>query len=168
MPIARSVRALLAAVALWCAATSSPAATPTEQALEEIWAIEARIYEGRARGTMQPYVEAASRSMLTFPFNAENPQDYAGFVESARRFTGNQERNRVFLKGFYLTGGNTAVIFYRAHRTVRPDGTAVDEYWDTTHIYAREGAAWKMLSSFNRASDSKDLSSTRPPIAPRG
>lgn len=168
MRIARSVRALLVAVALVCAPGGSFAATPTEQALEDIWAIEAQIYAGRARGTMQPYVEAASRSMLTFPFNAANPQDYAGFVESAKRFTGDQERNRVFLKGFYLTGGNTAVIFYRAHRTVRPDGTAVDEYWDTTHIYAREGAGWKLLSSFNRASDSKDLSSNRPPIAPRG
>jgi hypothetical protein len=168
MRIARSAHALLVAVALLCAAAASPAATPTEQALEEIWAIEARIYEGRARGTMQPYVEAASRSMLTFPFNAANPQDYAGFVESAKRFTGDKERNRVFLKGFYLTGGNTAVIFYRAHRTVRPDGTAVDEYWDTTHIYAREASGWKMLSSFNRASDSEDLSSDRPPIAPRG
>lgn len=168
MRIARSARVLLAAFALVCAAGASSAATPTEQALEEIWAIEAQIYAGRARGTMQPYVEAASRSMLTFPFNAANPQDYAGFVESAKRFTGDKERNRVFLKGFYLTGGNTAVIFYRAHRTVRPDGTAVDEYWDTTHIYAREGSGWKLLSSFNRASDSKDLSSTRPPIAPRG
>lgn len=168
MPITRLARALRVALVLLCAAGAAFAATPTEQALEEIWAIEARIYEGRARGTMQPYVEVASRSMLTFPFNAENPQDYAGFVESARRFTGDKERNRVYLKGFYLTGGNTAVIFYRAHRTVRPDGTAVDEYWDTTHIYAREGPGWKMLSSFNRASDSKDLSSTRPPIAPRG
>ncbi len=168
MRIVRPASPLLVAIALLLAATVVPAATPTEQALEEIWAIEARIYDGRARGTMQPYVEAASRNMLTFPFNAANPQDYAGFVESAKRFTGDKERNRVFLKGFYLTGGNTAVIFYRAHRTVRPDGTVVDEYWDTTHIYAREGAAWKMLSSFNRASDSKDLSSTRPPIAPRG
>lgn len=168
MRIARPARILLAVLALLCTAPPLPAATPAEQALEQIWAIEARIYEGRASGTMQPYVEAASRNMLTFPFNAANPQDYAAFVASAGRFTGDKERNRVFLKGFYLSGGDTAVIFYRAHRTVRPDGSQVDEYWDTTHIYAREEGGWKMLSSFNRASDSKDLSSTRPPIAPRG
>jgi len=74
----------------------------------------------------------------------------------------------VFLKGFYLIGDTTAVIFYRAHRTVRPEGTAVDEYWDTTHIYAREAGKWRLMSSINRASDNKDISSTRPPIAPRG
>ncbi|MCU0761007.1 MAG: hypothetical protein MUF07_17655 [Steroidobacteraceae bacterium] len=143
-------------------------AAAAARALEEIWALEAKIYAGRARGTMQPYVEAASRDMLSFPFGVANPVDYASFVESARRFSGDQERNRVFLKGFYLTGGNTAVIFYRAHRTVRPDGKQVDEYWDTTHIYARESSGWKLVSSVNRASDNKDLSSPRPPIDPRG
>jgi hypothetical protein len=144
------------------------AATPAEVALEEIWAMEAKIYAGRASGTMQPYVDAVSRNMLSFPFGTANPIDYAGFVESARRFKGDKENNRVFLKGFYLTGGNTAVIFYRAHRTVRPEGTVVDEYWDTTHIYAREDGRWRLMSSINRASDNTDITSSRPPIAPRG
>ena len=144
-----------------------PQDAATAKALEEIWAMEAAIYAGRARGTMQPYVEAASKNMLTYPFGVANPQDYAAFVESARHFKGDQERNQVFLKGFYLTGGNTAVIFYRAHRTMRPDGKVVDEYWDTTHIYAREAGGWKLLSSINRASENKDLSSSRPPIDPR-
>jgi len=143
------------------------AATPTETALEEIWAMEAKIYAGRASGTMQPYVDAVSRNMLSFPFGTANPVDYAGFVESAKRFKGDKESNRVYLKGFYLTGGNTAVIFYRAHRTVRPEGTVVDEYWDTTHIYAREDGRWRLMSSINRASDNRDISSTRPPIDPR-
>ncbi|MCC6171341.1 MAG: nuclear transport factor 2 family protein [Gammaproteobacteria bacterium] len=143
-----------------------PADAATARALDEIWAIEARIYAGRARGTMQPYVDAVSRNMLSFPFGVANPLDYAAFAASAQRFSGDRERNRVFLKGFYLTGGNTAVIFYRSHRTVRPDGAPVDEYWDTTHIYAREADGWKLMSSINRAADSKDLSSPRPPIEP--
>jgi hypothetical protein len=143
-----------------------PQDAATAKALEEIWAMEAAIYAGRARGTMQPYVEAASKNMLTYPFGVANPQDYAAFVESARNFKGDKERNQVFLKGFYLTGGNTAVIFYRAHRTMRPDGKAVDEYWDTTHIYAREAGGWKLLSSINRASENKDITSSRPPIDP--
>jgi ABC-type phosphate/phosphonate transport system substrate-binding protein len=165
----RRVALLLSAfLVLVLVASPARAQTPTEAALEEIWAIEAKIYAGRAAGTMQPYVEAASKDMLTFPFNAVDPSDYDDFVESSKLFTGNQERNRVYLKGFYLTGGNsTAVIFYRAHRTMRPDGTVVDEYWDTSHIYARESGGWKMLSSINRAANSKDISSTRPPIDPR-
>jgi hypothetical protein len=153
---------------LMAAAAPARAATPAEIALDEIWAMEAKIYAGRASGTMQPYVDAVSKNMLSFPFGTANPVDYAGFVESAKRFKGDKERNRVFLKGFYLTGGNTAVIFYRAHRTVRPEGTVVDEYWDTTHIYAREDGRWRLMSSINRASDNKDISSTRPPIDPRG
>jgi hypothetical protein len=162
------VLALLLSAFLALFAPSVRAQTPTEAALEEIWAIEAKIYAGRAAGTMQPYVDAASRDMLTFPFNAVNPSDYADFVETSKRFTGDREHNRVYLKGFYLTGGNsTAVIFYRAHRTMRPDGTVVDEYWDTSHIYAREAGGWKLLSSINRAANSKDISSTRPPIDPR-
>ena len=94
-------------------------------------------------------------------------QSGRNFAASSRNFKGDKERNQVYLKGFYLTGGNTAVIFYRAHRTMKPDGTPVDEYWDTTHIYAREDGGWKLLSSINRASDVKDISSTRPPIDPR-
>jgi hypothetical protein len=164
----RLATVLLSALSIF-AALAAPvrAATPAEIALEEIWAMEAKIYAGRASGTMQPYVDAVSRNMLSFPFGTANPVDYAGFVESAKRFKGDKENNRVYLKGFYLTGGNTAVIFYRAHRTVRPEGTVVDEYWDTTHIYAREDGRWRLMSSINRASDNKDISSTRPPIDPR-
>ena len=151
------------------AAVAAPlrAATPAEAALEEIWAMEAKIYAGRATGTMQPYVDAVSRNMLSFPFGTANPIDYVAFVESAKRFKGDKESNRIYLKGFYLTGGNTAVIFYRSHRTVRPEGTVVDEYWDTTHIYAREEGRWWLMSSINRVSDNKDISSPRPPIDPR-
>jgi hypothetical protein len=165
----RLATVLLSALSILAAAAAPVrAVTPTEAALEEIWAMEAKIYAGRASGTMQPYVDAVSRNMLSFPFGTANPVDYAGFVESAKRFKGDKENNRVYLKGFYLTGGNTAVIFYRAHRTVRPEGTVVDEYWDTTHIYAREDGRWRLMSSINRASDNKDIASSRPPIAPRG
>jgi hypothetical protein len=160
-----SALSILAAVAAPVRAATP--ATPAEAALEEIWAMEAKIYAGRASGTMQPYVDAVSKNMLSFPFGTANPVDYAGFVESAKRFKGDKERNRIYLKGFYLTGGNTAVIFYRSHRTVRPEGTVVDEYWDTTHIYAREEGRWRLMSSINRAADNKDISSTRPPIDPR-
>ena len=107
----RRVALLLSAfLVLVLVASPARAQTPTEAALEEIWAIEAKIYAGRAAGTMQPYVEAASKDMLTFPFNAVDPSDYDDFVESSKRFTGNQERNRVYLKGFYLTGGNSTAV----------------------------------------------------------
>ena len=164
----RLATVLLSALSIF-AAVAAPvrAATPAEVAFEEIWAMEAKIYAGRASGTMQPYVDAVSKNMLSFPFGTANPIDYAAFVESARRFKGDKENNRIYLKGFYLTGGNTAVIFYRGHRTVRPEGTVVDEYWDTTHIYAREDGRWRLMSSINRAADNQDITSTRPPIDPR-
>ena len=168
LPLLPALLVLLApALAPALAAAAPPMDAATARALDEIWAMEAKIYAGRAAGTMQPYVEAASKNMLTYPFGVANPQDYAAFAASSRNFKGDKERNQVYLKGFYLTGGNTAVIFYRAHRTMKPDGTPVDEYWDTTHIYAREEGGWKLLSSINRASDVKDISSTRPPIDPR-
>lgn len=157
----------LLVVLLVTLAAPARAATPDEKALEEIWVMEAKIYAGRARGTMQPYVDAVSKRMLSFPFASPNPIDYAAFVESAKKFGGDKERNLIYLKGFYVTGGNTAVIFTRSHRTVRPDGAPVDEYFDTTHIYAREGRAWKLTSSINRPSNSRDVSSPRPPIDPR-
>ena len=175
MRLATAVFSTLSILLFASGPTPTPAATPVatsvatsaETALEEIWAMEGRIYAGRARGTMQPYVDAVSKKMLSFPFGTANPVDYAAFVESARKFKGNQERNRIYLKGFYLTGGNTAVVFTRSHRTVRPDGAVVDEYWDTTHIYAREDGRWQLMSSINRASEAKDVSSPRPPLDPR-
>ncbi len=158
---------LLPFVLLASLAAPARAATPEQKALDEIWAMEAKIYAGRASGTMQPYIEAVSKRMLSFPFGAANPIDYSNFVASAKKYAGDKERNLIYLKGFYLTGGNTAVVFTRSHRTVRPDGSPVDEYYDTTHIYAREGKAWKLMSSINRPSDNKDVSSPRPPIDPR-
>ena len=155
-------------VALVVMPLRAPAATPTDAALDEIWAMEAKIYAGRASGTMQPYVDAVSEKMLSFPFGYSGAMDHAAFVRMAKQFKGNQENNTVYLKGFYLIENTTAVIFYRAHRTVRPDGTAVDEYWDTTHIYAREKGKWRLMSSINRSSDNKEISSTRPPISPKG
>jgi len=98
MRIATLLRSAL--LVLFASAVAAQAATPVDRALEEIWAMEEKIYAGRARGTMQSYVEAVSKNILSFPFGTANPVDYASFVESAKRFKGDKEDNKVFLKGF--------------------------------------------------------------------
>jgi hypothetical protein len=161
------ISAALLSDSLSTVAVAAPAAMSADQALEQIWAIETQIYQARARGSMQPYAETVSKHMLSFGFDSANPTGYAQSQVAFKQFSGDHEHNRIYLKGFYVTGGNTAVIFTRSHRTMRPDGTAVDEYFDTTHIYAREEGRWRLMTSFNRPSKNSDVSSSRPPISPR-
>ena len=66
LPLLPALLVLLApALAPALAAAAPPMDAATAKALDEIWAMEAKIYAGRAAGTMQPYVEAASKNMLT-------------------------------------------------------------------------------------------------------
>jgi ketosteroid isomerase-like protein len=46
--------------------------------------------------------------------------------------------------------GDTAVIYYLNHRTMRPDGTAVDEKFENIHVWVRDGADWKIVGAMSR------------------
>ncbi len=46
--------------------------------------------------------------------------------------------------------GDTAVIFYKTHRTQRFDGTPVDESFETTHTWVREDGQWRVLGGMAR------------------
>lgn len=45
---------------------------------------------------------------------------------------------------------DTAVIYYLNHRTKRPEGEVVDEWYEVMHVWARAGEGWALVASMPR------------------
>jgi hypothetical protein len=68
----------------------------------------------------------------------------------ATRMVGqNKEKLAMNFVDFTLHG-DTGIIYYMNHRTVKPDGTAVDEKWETIHVWVRDGGDWKIVGAMAR------------------
>ena len=61
----------------------------------------------------------------------------------------NSEKLELTFTDFTLRD-STAVIYYQTHRTMLPNGTPVDERFDTIHVWVREGADWKLIGAMAR------------------
>ncbi len=57
-----------------------------------------------------------------------------------------------FSEDFGIAGphGDTAIIYYVDHRTVKPDGTPVDQVFDDIHVWVWENGDWTVLASMSR------------------
>lgn len=121
-----------------------------EEAKEEIWALEQAVYDQRGQGNLQPYIDRASNNYI-------GPHSRGGWTpgketlhRNAARLSGNsQEKIDMNLKSFTLHG-DTAVIYYINHRTIRPDGEEVDEWYEIMHIWVRDQSEWTLLASMPR------------------
>ena len=60
-----------------------------------------------------------------------------------------KEKIDTSLKGFTLSGA-TAVIYYSNHRTMKADGTPVDQVFENIHVWTREDGRWKVLGGLAR------------------
>lgn len=142
--------ALLAAVlaALPMAAFAADAAT--EAAKTEIWAKEQAIYSGRSRGDFSTYVASTARGYRGWPPGRPAPIGDEGVQADAARLKQNpMEQLTMELVDFSL-GGDTAVIFYRNHRTRTPDGKPADDVFENIHVWKREDGAWKLFGAMSR------------------
>ena len=139
------MRCLLAGAALVLAA-AAPAPDPAESV---IWAQEHAIYAGRAAGSVRPYVDQTSPQFLAWPAGAGRPVDRDDLSRSASSVAPGHEVIHSELTGF-TRDGDTAVIYYVNHRTVRPDGTRVDERYANIHVWIRRGAKWQVLGGMSR------------------
>jgi hypothetical protein len=46
--------------------------------------------------------------------------------------------------------GDTAVIYYLNHRTMRPDGAPTDEKFENIHVWVRAGDDWQIVGAMSR------------------
>jgi hypothetical protein len=142
-----AVGVALVAASGWAVAQD---ANDKAKAREQIWAKEQAIYQGRAQGQLNYYVENASPHYVGWPPASAKPLALEGLKGDSRRMVGfNKEKLSMELMDFTLHG-DTAVIYYLNHRTMRPDGTAVDEKFENIHVWVRDGADWKIVGAMSR------------------
>jgi hypothetical protein len=138
------------AVTLCAAPALAQSAAEIEKVKEEIWAKERAIYEGRAKGGLTFYLENTAPTYLGWPPSAARPMALPGLRQDAQRLAGqNKEKLTMELTGFTMQG-DTAVIYYLNHRTMRPDGSTTDEKFENIHVWTRIGSDWRLIGAMSR------------------
>lgn len=151
-------RTKLAVVALGSALIGSaativaagPVRDPVAAARDEIWTKELAIYADRGNGQLDFYVDNASPRYLGWPPTAAEPMPLAGVRRDGDAMRGKtREQIKTSFKGFTLSG-DTAVIYYANHRTMKADGTPVDQLFENIHVWAQEDGKWRLIGGLAR------------------
>ena len=145
----RSLTAAFLTLSL-CASASAQTADEKTKIRDAIWVKEQAIYVNRAQGDLEYYVQNTSPNYVGWPPSAAKPLPLTGLKADAKRMVGqNKEKLTMEFTDFALSG-NTAVIYYANKRSVKPDGTPVDETFENIHVWTREGADWKLVGAMSR------------------
>jgi hypothetical protein len=115
----------------------------------EIWAKEQAIYAGRGRGDLGPYIASTSKHYVSWPPTVKAPMDYSKLSMSKPGPGMDHEQLAMTFMDFALSG-DTAVIYYRTHMTVRADGAPTDLTYDVTHTWTREDGVWRVVGGMAR------------------
>ncbi len=166
----RDRRNIVSALGLLTAAIAPAAATPvsvpaaapvtaplimgddprTEAVKNEIWAKELSIYAGRGQGKLDFYIDNTSSQYLSWPPTVPAPMPLGTLKRDNAAMSGHEkEKIETQFKGFTLSG-ETAVIYYVNHRTMKADGTPVNQYFENIHVWVHEKGAWKVLGGMSR------------------
>ncbi len=145
---------ILAASATGAEANAQSGATAVsaefEAVREELWAKELSIYEGRSRGDLSLYLASTADNYIAWPPFNEVPKGNDGLKETGRKMEG---KTQEVLKMTYLDlalNGDTAVIYYKTHRTRLADGSPADQHYEVTHTWVRQDGSWKVLGGMAR------------------
>lgn len=134
-----------------CASALAQTADEKAKARDVIWAKEKGIYENRAKGNLQFYVDNTSDHYVGWPPGAAKPLPLTGLKEDAKRMVGlTKEKLTMELTDFAMSG-TTGVIYYTTKRSMKPDGKPVDETFEVVHVWNKEGAEWKLVGAMARA-----------------
>jgi hypothetical protein len=134
-----------------CASAMAQTADEKAKARDAIWTMEQGIYENRAKGNLQYYVDNTSDKYVGWPPSAAKPLPLTGLKEDAKRMVGQSKEKLTMAFTDFAMSGNTAVIYYTTKRSVKPDGTPVDEGFENIHVWTREEAGWKLVGAMSRA-----------------
>jgi len=121
-----------------------------EQAKAEIWEKEQAIYAARGQGDLQYYVDNASEHYLGWPPGWQKPSGIDQLRAGVEQMRGIDQEELTLEFGDIAFSGNTAVIYYRTHRTRMPGGEPVDQHFEITHIWAFESGEWRLLGAMGR------------------
>ncbi len=127
-----------------------------EAVRKEIWAKELAIYQGRGRGDLSIYLSSTADGFSAWPPHYDEPKGNDGLQQTQQVMEGlNQERLEMNFVSLVLNG-DTAIVYYKTHRTMQADGTPADQRYDVTHTWVRQDGEWKVLGGMARLrSDAK-------------
>jgi hypothetical protein len=131
-------------------AGAAAASNPDKAAIQaQIWSKEQAIYAGRGRGDLEPYITNTSKLYVSWPPTVAAPMNYAQLNMSKPKPGYDHEQLTMTLMDFALSG-DTAIIYYRTHMTMRADGTPTDLTYNVTHTWTREDGVWRVLGGMAR------------------
>lgn len=137
-------------MAMMSGSTAAQTAAEIAKAKDEVWAKEQAIYQGRASGGLKFYLENASPNYVGWPPGPAKPMALSALKVDSERMAGlNKEKLTMNFMDFTMHG-DTGVIYYMNHRTSMPDGRAVDEKWETIHVWVRDKGDWKIVGAMAR------------------
>lgn len=127
-----------------------------QAARDAIWPKELAIYAGRGKGDLSIYLANTADHYLAWPPHNEVPKGNDGLKATGAAMAGKtQERLAMTFLDLALNG-DTAVIYYKTHRTQRADGSPADEHFEVTHTWVRQDGEWKVLGGMARARPKRD------------
>lgn len=130
--------------------TAGPTAAEFAAARDAVWEKEKKIYQGRAEAGLTYYLQNTSDRYVGWPPGLAKPSNLDTLRKSSASVNRkNSEKLELTFTDFTLQDG-TAVIYYQTHRTMLPNGTPVDERFDTIHVWVREGTDWKLIGAMAR------------------
>ena len=147
---------IVTALALSAGAASAADTPPAHDARWEaekqaIWAKELAIYEGRSRGDLSLYLANTATHYVAWPPFNEVPKGNEGLRATGAAMAGKTKEHLEMTFLDLALNGQTAVIYYKTHRTMRADGTPADEYFEVTHTWVMQDGTWKVLGGMARA-----------------
>ena len=128
-------------------AESKSAATNALEAF--LWQKELKIYDGRAHGNLDFYLANTSPNFLAWPPISDKPIGNQGLKKTVTNVVGGHEVIKSEITGF-TQDGDTAVIYYLNHRTMKADGTPADERFANIHVWIHRNADWVLLGGMSR------------------
>lgn len=129
---------------------SAQAPDAKSKARDEIWAKEQKIYADRANGGLEYYIANTSPNYVGWPPNSARPLAQTGLKTDSKAMAGKTEEKLTMELMDFTLSGDTAIIYYLNHRTMRPDGTVVDERFENIHVWTREKSEWKLIGGMAR------------------
>lgn len=143
-------------LALLTAGTAQAAEAPSHDAhwaavQKELWAKELAIYEGRSRGDLSLYLANTAKNYIAWPPFNEVPKGDDGLKATGASMAGKTKEHLEMTFLDLALNGDTAVVYYKTHRSMLADGTPVDQNYEVTHTWIRQDGAWKVLGGMARA-----------------
>ncbi len=131
-------------------AHKEPATVGYQTDKARVWELEQSIYERRAVGDIQFYLDNSNPNYLGWPYGLNEPTKLDSLREwvSENPFQAGEEI-KVTLDGFAVEG-DTAIAYFSTHRTRKPGGEVVENRFQNIHVWTRVDGEWTLMGSFSR------------------